>query len=148
MEAGGQDSVKAKPFVTVLCRDRKTGHLYYAFRTDGRAGTKEGWVIEGKEQKRGVLADVEVTIAEFDSQYELIVAGKEKEDDERVNHPAYYCLGGIEVINAIEAWKLPYHLGNVVKYVARAPHKGEELTDLKKAHWYLDRYISLMERGK
>ena len=62
-----------------------------------------------------------------------------------VNHPAHYCLGGVEVIDAIEAWELPYHLGNVVKYVARAKHKGDELTDLRKARWYLDRYIGRIE---
>lgn len=61
---------------------------------------------------------------------------------EKVNHPAHYCVGGIEVIDAIEAWELPYHLGNVVKYVARAKHKGDEVTDLQKARWYLDRYIA------
>jgi hypothetical protein len=63
-----------------------------------------------------------------------------------VNHPAHYCLGGVEVIDAIEAWGLPYHLGNVVKYVARAAHKGDELTDLRKARWYLGRYIARRER--
>ena len=49
------------------------------------------------------------------------------------------------MIDAIEAWELPYHLGNVVKYVARAKHKGDELTDLRKARWYLDRYIGRIE---
>ena len=64
-----------------------------------------------------------------------------------VNHPSHYCLGGIEVLDAIEAWKLPYHLGNVVKYVARAGHKDPSKTveDLKNARFYLDRYIKQME---
>lgn len=64
-----------------------------------------------------------------------------------VNHPNHYCIGGIEVLDAIEAWKLPYHLGNVVKYVARAGHKDPSKTveDLKKARFYLDRYIKRME---
>jgi len=58
-----------------------------------------------------------------------------------VNHPQHYTLGGIEVIEAIEAWALGFHLGNVVKYVARAAHKGSYLEDLQKARWYLDREI-------
>lgn len=62
-----------------------------------------------------------------------------------VNHPAHYTTGKIEVIDFIEDQKLPYHLGNVVKYIARAPHKGTELQDLKKARWYLDRYIAGLE---
>lgn len=50
-----------------------------------------------------------------------------------VNHPAHYTMGSIEVIDFIEAWKLDFCTGNVVKYVVRAPHKGNELEDLEKA---------------
>jgi hypothetical protein len=62
-----------------------------------------------------------------------------------INHPPHYTFGAIEVIDAIEAWQLGFHLGNVVKYVARAAHKGRHLDDLKKARWYLDREISRLE---
>jgi hypothetical protein len=58
-----------------------------------------------------------------------------------VNHPDHYKVGGIETIDFIEAKKLNYHLGNVVKYITRADHKGKRLEDLKKARWYLDREI-------
>lgn len=66
-------------------------------------------------------------------------------DHDPVNHPKHYTLGGIEVIDAIEAWDLGFHLGNVVKYVARSAHKGATVEDLKKARWYLDRAIVLLE---
>lgn len=59
-----------------------------------------------------------------------------------INHPSHYTRGKIEVIDFIEDQQLPYHLGNVIKYVARAGHKGDKLEDLKKARWYLDRYIN------
>ena len=59
-----------------------------------------------------------------------------------INHPAHYTFSAIEVIDAIEAWGLGYHLGCVVKYVARAKHKGAELQDLEKARWYLERAIA------
>ena len=62
-----------------------------------------------------------------------------------VNHPPHYTDGGIETIDFIEAKKLPYHLGNVVKYISRAGKKGDALDCLKKAKWYLDRYINLLE---
>lgn len=62
-----------------------------------------------------------------------------------VNHPAHYTMGSIEVIDAIEAWELGFCEGNVVKYVARAKHKGRELEDLKKAAWYLARRIAQIE---
>ncbi len=65
---------------------------------------------------------------------------------EIIDHPSHYRFGAIEVIDAIEAWELGFHLGNVVKYVARAAHKGQQLADLRKARWYLDREIGRLER--
>lgn len=67
-----------------------------------------------------------------------------------VNHPSHYTSGNIEVIDFIEDQKLPYHLGNVVKYISRAGKKttGTEniIVDLKKAEWYLKRYINMLEK--
>jgi len=62
-----------------------------------------------------------------------------------VNSPSHYKVGGIETIDFIEAKDLGYNLGNVVKYVTRAHHKGELLQDLKKAQWYLNREVSKLE---
>lgn len=71
----------------------------------------------------------------------------EKQTDASVDHPAHY--GGAdnlyEVIKVIEAWGLGFHLGNVVKYIARSPHKGSTIEDLKKSRWYLDRFIAEKE---
>jgi hypothetical protein len=61
---------------------------------------------------------------------------------DNVNHPSHYKTGGIETIDFIEAKKLDYHLGNVVKYITRADLKGNKLEDLQKAQWYLNRAIS------
>lgn len=57
-----------------------------------------------------------------------------------VNSPPHYTDGGIETIDFIEAKRLDYHLGNVVKYVTRADKKGG-MEDLLKAQWYLNRAI-------
>ena len=66
-----------------------------------------------------------------------------------VDHPAHY--GGhsdpYEAIKVIEAWGLGFHLGNTVKYLARAGRKGDRLTDLRKARWYLDREIERETHG-
>lgn len=64
-----------------------------------------------------------------------------------VNHPEHYTDGGIETIDFIEAKQFPYHLGNAVKYISRAGKKDPEKTveDLKKAVWYINRYISKLE---
>lgn len=60
-----------------------------------------------------------------------------------VTHPSHYNSGKIEVIEAIEDWKLGFHRGNAVKYVARAGKKDatKEIQDLEKAVWYLKREI-------
>lgn len=50
-----------------------------------------------------------------------------------INHPSHYTRGKIEVIDFIEDQQLPYHLGNVIKYIARAGYKGDKLEDLKKS---------------
>ena len=64
-----------------------------------------------------------------------------REDLEEINHPSYYNQSKIEVIDAIEEWQLGFHLGNAVKYIARAKHKGTEVKDIQKAIWYLQRFI-------
>ena len=63
-----------------------------------------------------------------------------------IERPKHYTFGSIEVIEAIEAWGLGYHDGNIIKYVVRAKHKGKELEDLKKAKWYIERRIRLLEK--
>lgn len=63
-----------------------------------------------------------------------------------VNHPSHYNANGVEAIDVIEAFDLGFHLGNVVKYVLRAKSKNG-VEDLKKARWYLDRYIAKQEKN-
>lgn len=67
---------------------------------------------------------------------------------EAVEHPAHYNVGNIEVIDAIEAWKLNFSRGSAVKYIARAGHKDDELEDLRKAAWYIDREIKRLEKSR
>ena len=64
-----------------------------------------------------------------------------------IYHPKHYNLGKIEVIDFIEDQQLPFHLGNVVKYITRAGKKAGEtdLDALRKAQWYLSRYIAFLE---
>lgn len=62
-----------------------------------------------------------------------------------VDSPPHYHSDTIEVIDAVEHWGLGFNLGNVVKYIARCQYKNNELTDLKKALWYLKREIETQE---
>lgn len=70
------------------------------------------------------------------------------QDMSAVDHPAHY--GGeddpYEVIKVAEAWGFDgdAYLFNVLKYIRR--EKNDELEDLKKARFYLDRKIRRMEQ--
>ena len=62
-----------------------------------------------------------------------------------VNHPPHYTAhpSGIETIQITE--HMGFCLGNAIKYIMRADHKGNKLEDLKKARWYIDREIDRIE---
>ena len=62
-----------------------------------------------------------------------------------VNHPPHY-QHGIEPIEFIESHNLNFNLGSAIKYIARAPYKGTELLDLKKAKWFIEREIKRHEK--
>ena len=71
----------------------------------------------------------------------------EKITNDSVNHPSHYASGKIEVIDFIEDKELGFHLGNAIKYISRAGKNDPDKTieDLKKAVWYINRQISLLE---
>lgn len=74
-----------------------------------------------------------------------------KRNKEKVNHPKHYRPGTYEAIKVIDAWGFgrSFCIGNVIKYLSRAnlKHK-DELEDLKKAQWYLNHLIQLVEGKK
>lgn len=70
---------------------------------------------------------------------------KSEQDNDPVNHPSHYTQG-IEAIEVIESWGLGFCLGNAVKYICRAEHKGSEIQDLEKAVWYLNRRIQQLKQ--
>ncbi|WP_436870278.1 DUF3310 domain-containing protein [Staphylococcus shinii] len=69
---------------------------------------------------------------------------QQRKRNDTVNHPSHYNYGDIEVIDFIEQVtkhynpNVAYHIGNVIKYLSRSPHKnGKE--DVEKAKWYIER---------
>lgn len=70
---------------------------------------------------------------------------------EAVNHPQHY--GGkdnpYEVVEVLEAWGLDkdFYLGNTIKYIVRCGKKDNEIQELEKAMWYLQRRIKCL-KGK
>lgn len=85
------------------------------------------------------------------TQYEM--EGDEPNVAERadqVNRPLHYNYGKVETIDYImQVCALyPGHqaalVANVIKYVSRAPLKGDKEKDLKKAQWYLNKLIDTL----
>lgn len=76
---------------------------------------------------------------------------------DNVNHPSHYSWlkqkCGIEVIDITR--HLDFDTGNAIKYILRAGYKKDsslsdkqkEIEDLKKAIWYLNDKIKLLENG-
>jgi hypothetical protein len=69
------------------------------------------------------------------------VAPGETPAHDPVNRPSHYVGKTMQVIDVIEAWRANAHMGNVLKYIMRAPNKNG-IQDLQKAIWYLNRAIT------
>ena len=69
---------------------------------------------------------------------------------EKINHPDHYNSGRFETIDIIESagYVEGFCMGNAIKYLMRAKHKENYLEDLKKARWYLDYWIKVVEENK
>lgn len=88
--------------------------------------------------------------------------------EETVNHPQHYQGASIETrhilnrlglslialeqecIFVIERFPLIYggfHMGNALKYLWRCGQKCDRVEDLKKAKWYLQRYLDYCNPG-
>lgn len=76
--------------------------------------------------------------------------GSVEPKDDPVNHPSHYTwlksLAGVEVIDITR--HMDFDLGNAIKYILRCGRKDPDkrVEDLKKAVWYIQDEIALMER--
>jgi hypothetical protein len=79
---------------------------------------------------------------------------KKVEAVDMVNNPPHYNKGKIEtmdyIVDALGEWEaVSYCQGNIIKYLStRLFTKGDPLQDAKKARWYLDKMIELLEETK
>lgn len=67
--------------------------------------------------------------------------------NDNVNHPKHYTAhpSGVECIEVTE--HMNFCVGNAIKYLWRAGLKGEQVEDLRKARWYIDREIARILNG-
>ena len=77
----------------------------------------------------------------------------EKKAEDMVNHPSHYTHGGVECIDAITSALSSYEdsvdswlVGQVIKYLWRAPLKGKYDEDIKKAQFYLNRLVEKIDK--
>lgn len=74
----------------------------------------------------------------------------DRNTSDQVNKPLHYNYGKVETIDYImQVCALyPGHhaplVGNVIKYISRAPLKGDKEKDLLKAKWYLQKLIDTL----
>ena len=77
--------------------------------------------------------------------------GYEGKHMDKVCRPRHYTQRQMEYIDAIDAMisnrgRLDHYRANVLKYLWRCFDKGDTVTDLKKARWYLNRLIDELEK--
>jgi hypothetical protein len=65
-----------------------------------------------------------------------------------VKTPAHYVRLSPEPKDVIIPWRLPWALGNAVKYIARAGYKGDKIEDLRKAVTMIQFEIQWEERNR
>jgi len=107
------------------------GYAGYFFK-DGSGWVWDDSMLEGAEEE---------VKPEFDNVVDM------------VNSPPHYNAGAVECIVAIEASMTKeafegYLKGNVTKYLWRYEKKEKPLEDVKKARYYLNRLIQVLEEAK
>lgn len=90
------------------------------------------------------IATKEDTYQNGESSYATSVNTQTCENDS-VNHPEHYTYGKIECIDYITDKQFDFCLGNAVKYITRAGHKQDAIEDLRKAIWYIEKEIEVLQ---
>lgn len=97
---------------------------------------------------------------DIERNYEIVFGNAEDTDEEKksedmVNHPSHYTSGGVECIDAITSALSSYEdsvdswlVGQVIKYLWRAPLKGKYEEDIKKAQFYLNRLVEKIDKNR
>lgn len=125
----------------------KIGPMYYWAGHDGRP-----W--RGQIRDGVTLNFTDDGCYPHDNEYDLIEEWVDEPATEAlalltpdpVNHPAHYTghPSGVECIQITE--HMNFCRGNAVKYIWRAGEKGNEIQDLEKAVWYLQREIARLKK--
>lgn len=141
--------------LTALLKDQHSGlSTWQEFRARAAVELRDELMqvfdVPDREPVRATIDDPELQAARDwlaqEKAREKTVVSRADAPFDPVAKPAHYNShpSGIEAIEVCR--HMGFYLGNVIKYVLRAPYKGSELQDLKKARWYLDDHIARLEK--
>lgn len=139
----------------VIIKSRRTG--LYVKDDNGKmtSNQNEAIVFSSEVYARIFLSTHDFIFSEYSfaigsSEYLPNVKNVTKED--KVNHPKHYNSYSFEVVDVIDEVVPNYppsysgHIQNAIKYIFRAPFKGALKEDLKKAVWYLNHAIEIIDK--
>ena len=119
-----------------------------------KAGDKVYHKVLGHGVVRKTIHENETSEVEF-CQHGLITCKNDglelEKENETVSHPAHYCQGKVECIDALEAATTGLQgieavcTANAIKYLWRWKHKNG-IQDLKKAIFYINYLINWLEK--
>lgn len=130
----------------VVCSIIKGKKVYYvAVHNNYEDFLKELGVIQtsmGTNPQPQIIEDF------YDDKGLLYGMNEVKEGGDNINPSHYKLRDGLQVIDCLEDLNIAkdYCHGNAIKYLMRAGRKGSAVEDFKKAQWYLNKLISLMEK--
>jgi len=93
-------------------------------------------------------------VTKEDGPLESHISPFKKASIDDVNNPKHYDSYSFRVIDVIDEVVPNYpasysgHIQNAIKYIFRAPFKGTLKKDLKKAVWYLNHAIEIIDKDK
>ena len=142
----------------VIIKSRRTG--LYVNDENGKMTSDQNEAIVFSSE---VYARIFLNTHDFiPSEYSLVTIDvpkyfpnvKNVTNEDEVNHPKHYNSYSFEVVDVIDEVVPNYpasysgHIQNAIKYIFRAPFKGTLKEDLKKAVWYLNHAIEIIDKEK
>ncbi len=125
--------------------------MHFDYIHDGCSGCKHAPHLSFETPCRSCKGTVRPNSAQYNERPDLWEPMKKTEaENDVINHPSHYTQGGIECIDAMKsafgADELAVYCKIAAfKYIWRCEHKnGTE--DIRKAVWYLKKFLELTER--
>jgi len=97
--------------------------------------------ISDELNNRSTVTDKSINLESFRTLTDELINKSAKQGKEVVEHPSHYNHGKYECIDIIDDLKLNFNLGSALKYIWRCGLKDDEVIELEKAKWYLEREI-------